>query len=273
MDTKELAKRIRIHAVKMTHASHASHIASILSVADIIAVLYGGVMQIFPQDPNNDLRDRFILSKGHAGAAVYAALAEVGYFSVNELNHYCENGSNFSGHVSHKGVPGVELSTGALGHGACVACGMAFSAKLDEKDHHIYTVVGDGECEEGSIWEMALFASHHSLYNFTVIVDQNNFQALGTCQEVLGLTNLSEKWRNFGFLVVEIDGHNHHLLKEALQYRSPNQPVCVIAHTTKGKGVSFMENNLLWHYRDPQGEFYERAIHELEESYHEKSNN
>lgn len=273
MTTEDLAHRIRIHAVNMTHASHASHIASILSIADIIAVLYGAVMRIFPQDPDNDLRDRFVLSKGHAGAAVYAALAEVGYFSIDELAHYYEDGSIFSGHVSHKGVPGVEISTGSLGHGACVACGMALAAKLNEKEHHIYTVIGDGECEEGSIWEMALFASHHQLNNFTVIVDKNDFQALGTCQEVLGLTNLSEKWRNFGFLINDIDGHDHHQLKEALQYRSPSQPVCVIAHTTKGKGVSFMENNLLWHYRDPQGEFYERAMHELEESYDEKNSN
>ena len=264
MTTQELAYQIRQHAVKMTHLSHASHIASILSVADIVAVLYGEIMQVFPDNQYDDMRYRLILSKGHGGAAVYAALAEIGFFPLEVLNSYYQNGSYLSGHLSHKNVPGVEFSTGSLGHGACVACGMALAAKLDDKKHHIYTIVGDGECQEGSIWEMALFAVHNKLDNLTVIVDNNKMQALGYCEEQLGFTNLSSKWSNFGFETIECNGHNHNELKKALITHVNNRPVCIVAHTIKGKGVSFMENNLLWHYRDPQGDYYEQAIRELE---------
>lgn len=266
MTTEELAYRIRRHAIEMTHAAHASHIGSVLSVADIVAVLYGNVMKIFPNDPQNDGRDRFVLSKGHAGIAIYSVLAEMGFFPVEELDTYYQNGSKLSGHVSNKGVPGVEFSTGSLGHGVCVACGMALAAKLDKKQHHVYAIIGDGENEEGSVWEMSLFASHHKLDNFTVIVDHNMGQAMGTCEEVIGLNNLAKKWEIFGFKVLECDGHNHNELLQVLTVKSFNKPICIIAHTIKGKGISFMENNLLWHYRDPQGEFYEKAIKELEKS-------
>ncbi len=170
MDSRELAQKVRIHAINMTHNAHASHIGSILSIVDILAVLYADVMKIYPQDPQNQKRDRLILSKGHAGVALYATLAEMGYFSVEELRTYYQNGSKLSGHISHKEVNGVEFSTGSLGHGACVAAGMALAGKLDYKRHNVYTILGDGECEEGSIWEMALFASHNHLDNFTVIV-------------------------------------------------------------------------------------------------------
>ena len=268
MTTKELAYRIRRHSIEMVHASHASHIASALSIADILAVLYGKVMKIFPEDPKNDERDRLILSKGHAGVAIYSALAETGFFPVKELDTYYQNGSKLSGHISHKGVPGAEISTGSLGHGVCVACGMALAAKLDGKQHHVYTIIGDGENEEGSVWEMALFAAKNRLDNFTVIVDHNKIQAMGTCQEVIGLSGLAAKWRDFGFETVECDGHNHEELERAFLLRKPNVPVCVIAHTIKGKGVSFMENNLLWHYRDPQDDAYTNAIRELEEEHH-----
>lgn len=264
MTTEELAKRIRIHAIEMTHASHASHIASILSIVDIVAVLYGEVLSKSPEDPKNGKRDRFVLSKGHAGAAVYAALAETGFFPVEDLDHYYQNGSSLSGHISHKGVPGVEWSTGSLGHGACVACGMALAAKLDKKAHHVYTIIGDGENEEGSIWEMAAFAAAHRLDNFTVIVDWNRFQAMGRCGDIMGEARLPEKWNVFGFHVEECDGHDHKALRRALLTRCDGKPVCVVAHTIKGKGVSFMENNIVWHYRDPQDEAYENAIKELE---------
>lgn len=266
MTTRELAYRIRRHSIEMTHASHASHIASALSVADILAVLYGKVMRTFPQDPKNDERDRMVLSKGHAGVAIYSALAETGFFPVQELDTYYQNGSRLSGHISHQGVPGVEVSTGSLGHGVCVACGMALAAKLDGKQHHIYTVIGDGENEEGAVWEMALFAVKCRLDNFTVIVDNNAMQAMGTCEEVIKFSNLAEKWKDFGFETLECDGHDHEALEKALRLRRPNTPVCIVAHTIKGKGVSFMENNLLWHYRDPQGDAFTDAIRELEES-------
>ncbi len=263
MDSRELAQKVRIHAINMTHNAHASHIGSILSIVDILAVLYADVMKIYPQDPQNQKRDRLILSKGHAGVALYATLAEMGYFSVEELRTYYQNGSKLSGHISHKEVNGVEFSTGSLGHGACVAAGMALAGKLDYKRHNVYTILGDGECEEGSIWEMALFASHNHLDNFTVIVDHNKIQAMGNCKEEIGLDTLAQKWADFGFTVIECDGHLHSELREAFSTEKNGKPLCIIAHTTKGKGVSFMENNLVWHYRDPQGEDYKNAIQEL----------
>lgn len=267
MNSMELAWKIRRHAIEMTHRSGASHIGAILSIADIVAVLYS-TMRIFPEEPENDLRDRFILSKGHAGAAIYAVLAESGFFPLEDLKSYYANGSRLSGHISHKEVPGVEISTGSLGHGICVGAGMALAAKMDEKRHHVYVVVGDGECDEGSVWEAALFANHFRLKNFTVIVDHNKFQGMGPCESAMELLNLAAKWAAFGWRVIEIDGHNHEQLRQAMskQEELNDKPVCIIAHTIKGKGISFMENQILWHYRDPQDEFYERAVRELEKS-------
>lgn len=263
MTCEELAKKVRIHAIEMTHKSHASHIASILSVVDIVVYLYLKEMKIYPNDPKNPDRDRLILSKGHAGVALYATLAEMGYFPVSELDTYYQNGSKLSGHISHKGVPGVEFSTGSLGHGVCTASGMAMAAKLNGKNHRVYAIVGDGECEEGSVWEMALFASHHKLDNFTVIVDSNKMQAMGRCEEQIGLVSLPDMWRTFGFHVSECDGHSFDSLAAAFSDRMEGKSHCIIANTIKGKGVSFMENNLLWHYRDPQNEFYENALKEI----------
>lgn len=265
MNSETLAWRIRRHAIDMVHQSHASHIASILSAADIVAVLYSDILRYDPQDPHMPERDRFVMSKGHAGAAVYAALAEVGFFSVSELGRYYTDGSVYSGHVSHKGVPGVELSTGSLGHGAAVACGMALAAKINRKNYHVYTLVGDGECDEGTIWETAMLAAQHHLENFTIVVDHNHMQAMGRCDDVLQIDPLGERWRVFGWNVVEVqDGNDHNQLKAAFCEPTYGQPKCIIANTVKGKGISFMENELLWHYRDPQGEFYDRAVEELE---------
>lgn len=264
MDSLELARQIRRHAIEMTHASNASHIGSILSVTDIIAVLYSDILRVYPEDAKNDKRDRLVLSKGHAGVALYAALAETGFFPVKELDTYYQNGSLLSGHVSYKGVPGVEFSTGSLGHGIGVAAGMALAAKLDRKTHRIFVIVGDGECEEGSVWEAALFAMHQKLDNLIVIVDHNQMQALGSCQEQAGLYGIAGKWQEFGFETIECDGHNHKELREVMKKEnSGGRPICIIAYTVKGKGISFMENEILWHYRDPQGEFYEKAMREL----------
>lgn len=263
MNSIELAWKIRRHAIEMTHISNGSHIASALSMADIVAVLYSDIMKYDPQNPQYDGRDRFILSKGHGGAAIYAALAEVGFFSTDLLLTHCANGSILSGHVSHKGVPGVELSTGSLGHGIGVAVGMSVAAKYDGKDHKIYVVIGDGECDEGSVWEAAFFANHYKLNNLTVIVDHNKMQSLTTCEETIKLGNLGDKWRQFGWNVFDVDGHDHSKLAAVLSNQT-DQPKCVIAHTIKGKGVSFMENNIVWHYRAPQGEDYTNAVKELE---------
>lgn len=264
MDSKELALRIRRDAIEMVHAAHASHIGAVLSVADILAVLYADVLNVDPDRPQMEARDRFVLSKGHAGAAVYAVLAECGFFPVEELKKYYMDASVYSGHVSGKGVAGVELSTGSLGHGACVACGMALAAKRMRRGHQVYAVVGDGECEEGSMWEMALFAHKYCLDNFTVIVDHNGMQAMGSCEEVIALGSLREKWASFGWNVLEADGHDHAMLREAFAGRRKGVPNVIIAHTVKGKGVSFMEGSLVWHYKDPQGEDYENAVKELE---------
>jgi len=260
MDTKELALKIRRHAIEMTHLGKSSHIGAVLSIADILAVLYGGVLNVRPAFPKWKYRDRFILSKGHAGAGIYAVLAEAGFFSVDRLKSHCQNGSLLSGHVSHKGIPGVELSTGSLGHGLSVGTGMALAAKFDKKSFRTFVLLSDGECDEGSIWEAALFAGHHKLDNLIAIIDYNKIQSLGTVQDTLDLEPFADKWRAFGWSVASIDGHDHNSLKKvltSLPLEKSGKPNCIIANTVKGKGVSFMENKVLWHYRSPQGsEFY-----------------
>lgn len=267
MNSIELARWMRRNEIEMVHRTHASHVASMLSVTDILAVLYADILKYDAARPNWEDRDRLVLSKGHAGVAVYCALAACGFFPVERLNTYYQDGSFLSGHVSHKNVPGVEFSTGSLGHGVVVAAGMALAAKQQKKAHHIYAIVGDGECEEGMVWEAALIAAHQKLDNFTVIIDRNKMQAMGDCEEVAGLGSLKEKWESFGWNVIVVpDGNDHVQLREVLPTAVKDKPTCVIANTIKGKGVSFMENNLLWHYRDPQGEYYDRAMMELKEN-------
>ena len=266
MNSEQLAWLIRRHGVEMTHISHGSHIGAILSVADIVAVLYNDVANISPENLKDENRDRIILSKGHAGAAIYAALAEKGFFDRAELKTHYADGSRLSGHVSHKGVPGVEFSTGSLGHGACVAAGMALNAKLDKKPYYTYAIVGDGECDEGSIWEMALFANQFKLNQFVVIVDHNKMQSLDFCENTLSLAPFAEKWKAFGWNVLDIDGHDHDELRAALNAakQSTDKPTVIIANTVKGKGISFMEFDILWHYRFPhEGEEYDGALKEL----------
>jgi len=267
MTSVDLAWRIRSGAVEMTHRAHASHVGAVLSAADIVAVLYANILTFDARNPKMPERDRFILCKGHAGAAVYIALAEMGFFPREWLETYCADGSLLSGHVSHAGVPGVEFSTGSLGHGLPVAAGMALglSPKTPgERGGRVFALMGDGECQEGSVWETALFAAHHRLSNLTAIVDHNKMQGLGFSDDILTLSPLREKWTAFGWNAVEVDGHDHDQLRHALSTRDPERPSCIIAHTVKGKGVSFMENSLLWHYRDPQDAAYRQAVDELE---------
>lgn len=266
MKSEQLAWLIRRHGIEMTHISHGSHIGAILSVADIVAVLYNDVANISPENLKDENRDRVILSKGHAGASIYAALAEKGFFDREELKTHYADGSRLSGHVSHKGVPGVEFSTGSLGHGACAAAGMALNAKLDKKPYYTYAIVGDGECDEGSIWEMALFANQFKLNQLVVIVDHNKMQSLDFCENTLSLAPFAEKWKAFGWNVLDIDGHNHDELRAAFARakESVDKPTVIIANTVKGKGVSFMEFDILWHYRFPhEGEEYDGALKEL----------
>lgn len=264
MESLELAWSIRRNALDMTHISKGSHIACVLSSADILAVLYTDILHVDPETVKDPARDVFIMSKGHAGAGVYVALAEKGFIPKEILTTHYADGSILSGHVSHKGVRGVELSTGSLGHGCCVGAGMAFIKKNEELGGRVFALVGDGECEEGSVWEMALFARHYKLDNFTLIIDHNKMQSLNTCKNTMDFDHLAERFQAFGWNVIEIDGHDHKELKEALSISKDGVPTCVVANTIKGKGISFMENNILWHYRDPQGEAYDKAVKELE---------
>jgi len=266
--TYKLALKIRKHAVQMTSSGKSSHIGSILSIADILAVLYGKILNVRPKDPKWQGRDRFILSKGHAGAGVYAALAETGFFSIEKLKSHYQNGSNLSGHVSHKGIPGVELSTGSLGHGLSVATGMALAGKMNQRLYRVFALLSDGECDEGATWEAAMFASHHKLDNLVAIVDRNRLQSIHSTEDTVALEPFADKWRAFGWCVVEVDAHNHSQMLETLKdktSRTSNRPLVMIANSTKGKGISFMENSVLWHYRSPQGDEFESAMRELNE--------
>lgn len=269
MTSEQLAWKIRRHAIEMTHLSGGSHIGAVLSVADIIGVLYAEVLRYDVTAPKSDSRDRFILSKGHAGAAIYAALAESGFFDVCELVTHYQNGSRLSGHVSHH-VPGVDFSTGSLGHGLSAASGMAYALKKDKKSEKVYVVLGDGECDEGSVWEAAMFASHFRLQNLIAIVDHNHMQSLDFNENTLELGDFGGKWRAFGWNVIEINGNSHGELRSAFEkaagFASDNahKPTVIIANTIKGYGVPFMQNDILWHYRFPHsGWEYDCAVNEL----------
>ncbi len=261
-----LSKRLRVRSVRMTHGAKSSHVGSNLSMAELLAVLYGKILRVDPNNPKWPERDRFILSKGHACAALYAVLAERGFFPLEWLKSFYQNGAPLAGHASHATVPGVEISTGSLGHGLSIGTGMALAAKRDGKEHRVFVLMSDGECDEGSNWESALFAPQHKLDNLIVIVDYNKIQSLGTVKEVIDLEPFAGKWRAFGWSVREIDGHDLDQIDAVLSSVpfEPGRPSCMIAHTIKGKGVTFMENKLLWHYRSPQGEEYEAALAELE---------
>ena len=262
--TEKLALKIRNHIVDMTSSGKSSHVGSALSIADIVSVLYGEIMKFNISNPLESTRDRFILSKGHAGVAVYAVLAEVGFFSKDLLKEHYKNGSIFSGHISHKKVPGVEISTGSLGHGLGIGLGMAYSAKKLKKKHKIYVLLSDGECDEGSNWESFLFLAHHCLNNLITIIDYNKLQSLTSTFNTLNLEPLLDKFKSFNLNPIQINGHDHVELKKALlNAQKSKTPTVIICDTTKGKGVSFMENSVLWHYRTPQGDEYKIAKEEL----------
>ena len=261
----ELSRKLRVNAIKMINKGGSSHVGSVLSIADILSVLYGAVLNFRSSNPKWNNRDRFILSKGHAGAGIYAALAESGFFSLEMLKDYCKNGSVFSGHVSHKNIPGIEFSTGSLGHGLPVSCGIAYAAKLDKKTHKIYCLMSDGELGEGSNWEAILFASHHKLNNLIAIIDRNKLQSLKSTEETLKLEPLTNKFESFGWSVSEVDGHSHEDLVNNLNHTKSKKPRAIIANTTKGKGVSYMENSVEWHYRTPLDNDYIQAMKELGE--------
>jgi transketolase len=257
--TEELALRLRRHVVRMCSLGGSAHVGSCLSMADIVAVLYGEVLRVKPTWPDWPERDRFILSKGHAGACIYAALAERGFFPPGDLDKHYANGSRLSGHVSHKGIPGIEISTGSLGHGLGIGVGMAWQLRRQGGAQRVFVLMSDGECDEGSNWEAILFAGHHRLANLVAVVDHNKLQSLDAVADVLGLEPLEDKWRAFGWKVARIDGHDHGQLREVFS-QTVDGPLCVIADTVKGSGVAFMEGEVLWHYRSPQGEELKAAL-------------
>lgn len=263
---RSLASRIRCHAARMVHAANASHIGGCFSMADLLAVLYGNVLQVRPSEPAWPARDRFILSKGHCTAILYAVLAERGFFPLDELLQYGTDGSRLLAHVSHH-VPGVEFSTGSLGHGLAFACGKALAAKRQQQSWRTFVMLSDGELDEGSNWEAILFGGHHRLGRLTAVVDYNQIQSLGNVSDVLELHPLADKFRSFRWDVYEIDGHDIQQIQDVLTGERciDGRPLAVIAHTVKGKGVDFMEHQLKYHYSPPRtAEQLEEVLRQLE---------
>ena len=261
---KYISTQIRVQVLRMSHEAKSSHVGSSLSIADLLAVLYGKIMRINPSVPDMPWRDRFILSKGHGCSAVYAVLSEMGFFPKDWLDTYKDVGSCLPRHIAHS-VPGVEASTGSLGHGLAIGCGMALAGKRGGQGYRVFVLLSDGECDEGSTWEAALFAPHHKLDNLVAIVDYNKLQACGKVKEILNLDPLGAKWQVFGWEVREIDGHNMEEVVDTLSSIpfAISKPSCIVAHTVKGKGVSFMENQVSWHYKCPNKEELELALKEL----------
>lgn len=264
MKSLEFAREVRKLSVEMVYRAHASHIGGAMSMADILSVLYTDVMKFNAQNPEWDVRDRFVLSKGHACVSYYATLALAGFYPVADLETYAKKGSPFLCHISHH-VPGVEFSAGSLGHGLPIATGLALAAQRQKKNYKTYVLLGDGEMDEGSNWEALLFAAHHQLNNLCAIIDYNKIQSFGDTNKVLNLEPLVNKLRDFNCNVIECDGHNHEELKIAFgKFKNEKKrPTVIVAHTIKGKGVSYMENELAWHYKSPSEEQFYQAMEEI----------
>lgn len=267
-ELRALARRLRSHSLRMISQAKTSHIGSCLSVADILAVLYGSVLRIDPKRPDWPDRDRLIMSKGHAAAVLYAAVAEAGFIPTEELGEYTRNGGQLYGHATHWGVPGIEMSSGSLGHGLPVGAGMALAGRRGRATWRVFVVMSDGEFDEGSNWEAILFAGHHQLDNLTVAIDYNKIQSLDFVDKTLRLEPLADKFRAFGWAAREVDGHSVEELRAAFSAvpLESGKPSAIIAHTVKGKGVSWMEGKVLWHYRPPTPEELVTALAEVEAS-------
>lgn len=269
IELKRVANRLRLDVVEMTCAAGSGHPGGSLSSADLMAVLYfGGAMRHDPKNPAWEDRDRFVLSKGHVAPVLYAALAESGYFPVSELSTLRQIGSRLQGHPVRGKVPGVEMSTGSLGQGLSMACGIALAGKMDGKGYRTYCLLGDGELQEGQNWEAAMFASQYGLSNLVAFVDRNRLQITGNTEDAVGLDPLPEKWQAFGWNVIVIDGHDISMIQEAIgRACAPGtRPTAVIMNTIKGKGVSFMENNPSFHGKAANAEEQEIAVTELTEA-------
>ncbi len=264
---RQRARQIRCDLVRMLAAAGSGHSGGSLSAVEVVTALYWQVLRIRPEDPSWPDRDRFVLSKGHAAPVLYAALAERGYFPVEELLTLRKLGSRLQGHPDVRKLPGVEASTGSLGQGLSVGLGMALAGRLDRRPYRVYVLLGDGECEEGQVWEAAMAAAHYRTGNLTVIIDNNGLQIDGPVTSVLSPLPLPEKWRAFGWAVTEVDGHDLPALLQAFDWSVgiTGQPTAIVAHTVKGKGVSFMENQVDWHGKAPSADQATCALTELQQ--------
>jgi transketolase len=267
-ELKQIAAKIRLGILEGTHAAASGHPGGSLSIADIVTYLYFEELNVDPKNPKWDDRDRFVLSKGHTAPALYGALAYKGFFSPDELKNLRNVNSFLQGHPDMKGTPGIDMSTGSLGLGFSAACGMALAGKLNKKDYRVYSIVGDGESQEGQIWEACMFASHYKLDNLCLVIDWNGLQIDGPVAEVMNPTPYDTKLAAFGFNVISIDGHDFEQIEEAFKAARAvkGKPTAIIAKTVKGKGVSFMENQVGWHGSAPNDEQYEKAIAEIKAS-------
>ncbi|GIW41602.1 MAG: transketolase, N-terminal subunit [Candidatus Binatia bacterium] len=262
---EEHARAVRLHTLRMAHEGRTPHVGSALSSVEILVSLYFAVLDVDPDEPDAPGRDVFVLSKGHGCMSYYATLAERGFFPVEWLSTYAKNGGRLPEHPTPKGIPGVRVATGSLGHGLAVGIGMLLARRLDGRKGRVFVLMSDGECNEGSVWEAAMFAARERLDRLVAIVDYNKLQATGRCEDILPLEPLADKWRAFGWAVREVDGHDLGGLVTTfrnLPFETP-RPNLVLAHTVKGKGVSFMENDPEWHYRPPDSAELERAMAEV----------
>lgn len=259
----KINQKIKKWIVHMTHYSRSSHVGSCLSIADMLYVLYFKVMNVDPRDPMKRDRDRFILSKGHGSAALYATLAEKGFFSKDLLEKFYIDGGVLPGHLDKDSVPGIEVSSGSLGHGLSIGVGMSIANRQEKNPGQVYVLLGDGECNEGSVWEAVMLAATLKLGNMTALVDFNKLQGFGRTNDVIDQTNMAERWRSFGWEAYDVDGHNIEELTSVLNLPH-NGPKAIIAHTVKGRGVSFMENRLEWHYKSPDAAQLTQAVDELD---------
>ena len=262
---EETARRIRCHVVRTVSEAKAGHPGGSLSAVDILTALYFHVMRTDPQRPDWEERDRFVLSKGHGAAGLYAVLAERGFFSTDLLKTFGRIDSRLQVHPDMHMVPGIEISTGALGQGISVALGIALAARLDGRTFHVYCLIGDGENQEGEVWEAAQTAAHYSVDNLTVVLDYNRVQLFGTLDEIMEIAPITDKWRSFGWHVIEIDGHDMQQIVDAVESAKQikGKPCIVVAHTTKGKGVSYMEGEAAWHGKPPDEAQLARALADL----------
>ena len=267
ISSEKFAQKIRLKIIEMVHKAKVSHIGGALSMTDILAVLYENILKYDSNNPKWEKRDRFLLSKGHTCTSLYVALGLKDFFDLSKLDNFAEDGSLFLSHASHE-VAGVEFSTGSLGHALPVGCGLALAAKRKKVNWRTFILLSDGELDEGSNWEAILFAPQHKLENLIVIIDYNKIQSLGMVKDVLDLEPLSAKLQAFNWETIEIDGHNHEQIFSALSDlpQKKEKPTAVIAHTIKGKGVDFMENKLMWHYKSPDEDEFKNALTQIENS-------